>query len=729
MFVGLPALFALVAHAQTFTVCPASCDFDDATTAIDTVPDGAEILLGDGDHTILASVDSSVTIRAQNPGMARIRAYPYAYAFELVASIDFTLEDVRFENEDGRIVEAFYGGNVTLRGIEASDYNPEGHLIKMATGGTLVIEDSTFTGLMHNGDPGFGGAVVYGDGNADITLRSVVIDGAASVDAGAVYLATGTGLFEDVAISGSSALGHGGAVLVDANASLTVVDSLFEDNDADAAGGHIYAIGELSVTDSQFIDGTAQSLTEGGGAIVAYSGATVFWSSFVGNLADNEGGALYGAGSLIVGSVFDTNTALGSGGAIAGVGGTYTIRGSAFVDNEATNFDGGAIYAPGVRLDMLDTAFIRNDADNGGGAIWRGGGSQGDVIDNCGFFSNRAGDQGGAILYTLDPVETTITSSTFAGNTAATGGAIHLQSLQTTVLNSAFCNNEASDVGGAIAVEGSGSGTGFTIANTVLDGNVSDQGAGAIHVWAGAFWIDSLNNDFLGNATNAAGSASALYSENSGAVDLRNTIFAWNTGGTSAVHSETTSYSATSEFNAFFGQSTDATGEVLLGPETVLADPLLTDYAPGMACQAWDLTPLAGSPVIDAGDPALSDPDGSRSDIGVTGGPDGDADPGWSGPTFGTTTDTDTTTEALDADGDGWSAPEDCDDTDPRVNPDAKEIPNDGKDNDCNGLKATAWLGGRACQCDGTGGAPASLGALLALVAVRRRRSGPRSDP
>ena len=45
-------------------------------------------------------------------------------------------------------------------------------------------------------------------------------------------------------------------------------------------------------------------------------------------------------------------------------------------------------------------------------------------------------------------------------------------------------------------------------------------------------------------------------------------------------------------------------------------------------------------------------------------------------------TDTDTTVSTLDGDGDGFAATEDCDDTDPAVNPDADEIC-DEKDNDC----------------------------------------------
>jgi len=39
---------------------------------------------------------------------------------------------------------------------------------------------------------------------------------------------------------------------------------------------------------------------------------------------------------------------------------------------------------------------------------------------------------------------------------------------------------------------------------------------------------------------------------------------------------------------------------------------------------AWDLTLATGSDLIDAGDPSISDPDGSRSDVGAHGGPGGD---------------------------------------------------------------------------------------------------------
>ncbi len=109
---------------------------------------------------------------------------------------------------------------------------------------------------------------------------------------------------------------------------------------------------------------------------------------------------------------------------------------------------------------------------------------------------------------------------------------------------------------------------------------------------------------------------------------------------------------------ADFSGMTDPTGS----DGNLSADPLFLDLSPADPAD-WDLHLDTSSTLIDAGDSALSDPDGSSSDIGLYGGPDADL---------------------FDLDGDGyfewwqpgaydssaWADGADCHDRDPELNPD-----------------------------------------------------------
>ena len=177
----------------------------------------------------------------------------------------------------------------------------------------------------------------------------------------------------------------------------------------------------------------------------------------------------------------------------------------------------------------------------------------------------------------------------------------------------------------------------------------------------------------------------------------------------------------TVSYSAFYDNETDAT-VALDGPGLVFDDPLLSDLSDAHGRPL--AVPMAGSPLIDAGDAASgTEADGSAPDIGWTGGP---------------------TAGALDLDGDGYIRNDDCDDALASTHPGAPDEAGDGIDSDCDGEDGVVEdvvdetpsdeSGGAddepcpedksAMSCSTAGGAPVGSAAALVLglvVAARRR--------
>ena len=87
------------------------------------------------------------------------------------------------------------------------------------------------------------------------------------------------------------------------------------------------------------------------------------------------------------------------------------------------------------------------------------------------------------------------------------------------------------------------------------------------------------------------------------------------------------------------------------GTHSVSGDPLLMGYVRDGVCDD-DLHLTANSPLVNTGDPARNDLDGTRSDIGAFGGPDAPA------------------STVLDGDNDGTVDAYDCAPSDPAIHPD-----------------------------------------------------------
>ncbi len=228
---------------------------------------------------------------------------------------------------------------------------------------------------------------------------------------------------------------------------------------------------------------------------------------------------------------------------------------------------------------------------------------------------------------------------------------------------------------------------------------------------------------------------------------VRNTVFA----GAGVAVTAAAGAGVVGDFNAFAPDVTPAGGYAdpagVAGTASVVGDPGFVAWDPFGDCAGDVLAPQVDSALVDAGDPAWVDRDGSRSDIGATGGPDGFALLGPDRDLDGTPDEADCApddparhpgapeiaydgldqdcdgADLVDVDGDGFAVGADCDDADPDVSPAVAEDLGP-VDRDCDGeTDPTSRLVPVACATGGAG----RLSWLLAAAAVcfvRRRREG-----
>jgi predicted outer membrane repeat protein len=237
--------------------------------------------------------------------------------------------------------------------------------------------------------------------------------------------------------------------------------------------------GELVIEDAVTIAGP------GAGALAIDGGGTgrVFSTDF-----SITGGAVTVSGLTITHG--DAGTGAGGGlymdcGSARDIGNSLVISGVVFADNTGDDL-GGALYFDrciGGSLTISDSRFTGNTSrQEGGGAIWSDEGTA-TTITNSTFQGNSAVYSGGAIE--MDNGEAfTVTNSTFVENAArgGDGGAILARDFDGVglVANSTFVSNTATagngegagpGNGGAISVESAAS---FTIYQSTITGNTAE---------------------------------------------------------------------------------------------------------------------------------------------------------------------------------------------------------------------------------------------------------------
>ncbi len=497
-----------------------------------------------------------------------------------------------------------------------------------------------------------GGTVTFNCGSTPFTLvggpyvigNTITLDGGGTVNQGGLITISGGHIIfpfvvnpganltlNNITVTDGAHLGDGGAIIN--YGTLALFNSTIRDSYASGNGGGIYNIGGTVHILSATIQNNHAS-NHGGGiynadytpneraGVLDFLGATI-----KGNQADHDGGGVYSAGAATLNdSPTQENSAGGYGGGIAVGGGTFTLRGSAVMNNTADQSYGGGVAVIGGQANVAHMNIWLNRALLGGGGLYinRNDGSDTEVTDSD-FYSNTTTAQeppannsnaaGGAIF---NGGHLTMLRVALRANTAGRGGGLFNDSAASGLeLEEATLSGNSADDGGGLWVAGPTEGQAQSLTNVTISGNSGVNSGGG---------LESVGTLLLQNVTlyaNAAPDGANFYQ--AGVTTLRNTILAAPAGGSNCGFQGNPQPLLSGGHNLVSDSSCNlsATGDLQN------QDPLLGPLAfNGSADGGLTYThlPQNGSPAIDAGDnsscPATDQrfyvrPVGAACDIGA----------------------------------------------------------------------------------------------------------------
>ena len=319
---------------------------------------------------------------------------------------------------------------------------------------------------------------------------------------------------------------------------------------------------------------------------------------------------------------------------ITSASGPVTLNNLTFSNGHSATSGGAISVSTGTTLNVSTCTFSNNDAVSGGGAIAVGTGATLAVTGST-FSANSmtgsAGPGGGAIWGDTTSV-VTLTDSTFTGNSTATnsadsgGGAVSFYGSSLTVRGSTFASNSATAfIGGALFLFGN---TG--IENSTFTANIATNNGGAIYVGRGAADIRSTTISGNNGGLNG-GLYVATFVSPAPTAFLRNSILTANLGHPGANGGADCTGPVTSNGYNIVGDR-DPTCSTFDATNISTPTPALGALASNGG-PTQTMVPNAGSPAIDAGNPAgclglggsaltvdqrgLARPFGPRCDIGA----------------------------------------------------------------------------------------------------------------
>lgn len=339
------------------------------------------------------------------------------------------------------------------------------------------------------------------------------------------------------------------------------------------------------IRDTQILNNTG---IYGGGLYNEAGNPTIQGNTFAGNVGKGIpwtlpalGAGLYNrSGSPLI----RDNTFTGNGlhGFYASGGGLYNEAGSPLIEHNIFSGNvagyrtsGGGLHNASGSPTIVNNTFAGNYAEQDGGGMLNQSGSP--IIRGNRFTDNAAsgrtayGYGGGLCSHAGSPI---IDGNLFARNAIAgmygpgRGGGVYDAGANTLIQNNVFWGNTARGPGGGL----------FTFGDATI-----------------------RNNTFSGNTIDSTFFAGGGLASGSGAPMIANNIFAHNVaprdGGLSVEGG-----SPIADHNAWWHNSGGAYGGISAGPHDLAVDPRFVDAATG------DFHLAAGSPLIDAGDPAACAP-------------------------------------------------------------------------------------------------------------------------
>ena len=368
-------------------------------------PDVVYICAGTYELNGTVAIDREVTIQGARAGSVTLTPDSFDGTL-LMVEVDATISDITVDGasktSNGAAILAWESVTLTVNdSVFTNNEAGEGAAIWMDNDSSLITHDNLFQGNVAED----GGAIWFGNGTEGSLFGDTFIDNHAesecgwecSPEGGAIHmdgwLSAGLLSVEGATFSGNTSDEDGGAIFANEVDIATITNCTFTDNHAigesdTTEGGAVYfqGSGSLTVVRSRF---TGNSAYEDGGAIDLDSGddgasghLTLLNSTFVNNHASGDAGA--------------------NGGAVEGPGYTIEVSGSTFTGNIADD-DGGAIYAETATF--TGSSFTRNTSQTHGGAVALSAPVSSDLIlMRRNTFSRNTAPAGGAM--TLGPCGT-----------------------------------------------------------------------------------------------------------------------------------------------------------------------------------------------------------------------------------------------------------------------------------------------------------------------------------